>query len=129
MLKELQKQIQEKKNEILAPLVGELEQIFSGFSVAAEINDEMSDLSVVMKSKGGGVITEIKFFTGENEGFSTQSFEYVLDKNGSVVGVKSLPVHVSFQLIAYVFQKLIQLTNELQAPEESEVEVEEQTGE
>ena len=129
MLKELQKQIQEKKNEILAPLVGKLEQIFSGFSVAAEINDEMSDLSVVMKSNGGGTFTEIKFFTGENEGFSTQSFEYILDKNGSVVGVKSLPVQVSFQLIAYVFQKLIQLTNELQAPEESEVEVEEQTGE
>lgn len=121
MLKELQEQMKAQKEKIVAPLVDQLKQIYQGFEIGAALNDEGNEISVAIESNGA-MRTKINFTVGEQMTYSSESFEYII-KDDAIVGIKSHPLAIDFNLIQYTFQLIANLLQTLQ--ETSEVETEE----
>lgn len=123
MLKELQEQMKAQKERIVAPLVEQLKQIYQGFDVSAALNDEGNEISVAVESNGA-MKTKVIFTVGEQMTYSSESFEYIT-KDNAIVGIKSHPLTIDFNLIQYTFQLIASLLQSLQETNEVEVEKEE----
>ena len=123
MLKELQEQMKAQKEKIVAPLVDQLKQIYQGFEISAALNDEGNEINASLESNGA-MKTKVTFIVGEQMTYSSESFEYII-KDDAIVGIKSHPLTIDFNLIQYTFQLIASLLQTLQ--ETNEVEVEENT--
>ena len=124
MLKELQEQMKAQKEKIVAPLVDQLKQIYQGFDVSAALNDEGNEINVAVESNGA-MKTKVSFTVGEQMTYSSESFEYIT-KDNAIVGIKSHPLTIDFNLIQYTFQLINSLLQSLQEANEEVKEVKEE---
>lgn len=126
MLKELQEQMKAQKEKLVAPLVESLQKIYSGFKISAALDDDGESIKVDVNTEGV-VATRLSFEVGEKRTFSAESFEYLV-KDGNIIGIKSHPVTIDFELVEYTFQMIaftlgsIQESKEVKE-EEAEVEI------
>lgn len=126
MLKELQEQMKAQKEKLVAPLVESLQNIYSGFKISAALEDDGESIKVDVNAEGV-VATRLSFEVGEKRIFSAEAFEYLV-KDGNIIGIKSHPVTIDFELVEYTFQMIaftlgsIQESKEVKE-EEAEVEV------
>lgn len=120
MLKDLQKQIEKQKKELLKPLIEEMEQIFQGFEIMADFDTEGTQAYLSAQAIKGDSKSIVNFAaTKEDSTFSVLSFKHIVE-NGIVMGVTPTPFTVSNQVINYVFYKLAELLESLQPKEEKE---------
>ena len=122
MLKELQEQMKAQKEKLVAPLVESLQNIYSGFKISAALEDDGESIKVDVNAEGV-VATRLSFEVGEKRTFSSESFEYLV-KDGNIIGIKSHPVTIDFELVEYTFQMIAFMLESIQESKEAKEEVE-----
>lgn len=121
MIKELQKQIEERKQELIKPVKEEFEQVFQGFDVEVGLNtDNLFSSLLAIKNEGGNFV-QLAFLAAEEKTFSSTSFKQNIE-NGIVTSVQPTPFTIDTSVINYVFYKLNELIDQVAPSQEPEEE-------
>lgn len=124
MLKELQKQIEQKKKELVQPTKEMFEQIFKGFEVTIDFDSEGEFSAASMQQKTENSLIILNFtWTQEEKVFTNYAIKYEVEQ-GIIVGVKASPFSIDQNVINYVFYELENLLKGLQKEETTENESE-----
>lgn len=124
MLKELQKQIEQKKRELTQPTIEMFEQIFKGFEITIDFDLEGAFSAASMQQKTENSLIILNFtHTEEEKVFTNYALKYEVEQ-GIIVGVKASPFSIDQNVINYVFYELENLLKGLQKEETTENESE-----
>lgn len=121
MLKDLKKQIEAKKQEIIRPVKEKFEIIFQGHSVVVDFDTEGSMASLSTKSLQENTMLILNFvYTEEEKLFTNYSFKY--EKDGDIIiAAKPVPFTIDYQVLNFVFYELSQILESLkEKPAEDE---------
>lgn len=128
MFKELQKQIEQKKRELVQPTKEKFEQIFNGYKVEINLDAENNAVFASMSQEDESGVILLNFQQKENQKiFSNYGVAY--EKDGKVIlAAKPMPFTIEYEVIAFVFYELNSILEGLKT-EETEVEPEVETKE
>lgn len=125
MIKDLKKQIEDQKNSLTQPLKKQVEEVLKGFDVKVLLDDEFQEVAVISTMVNGPQIVKLNFILSEQEEtFSSEGFEYTISEQGTVSGIKSIPVSIGAQVINYIMQLMMNLLIGLNKEPETEVDEE-----
>lgn len=123
MFKELQKQIEEKKRELIKPLKEEIEGIFKGFKIEIDFDLEKSSAILAATKEENNSFINLSFFLeGETRAYTNLAVKHEIE-NGILMAVKPVPFSIDLSVLNFVFYKLGDLIKSLDPqpqPEEEE---------
>lgn len=109
MLKELRKQIEQKKKELIIPIKENLEKIFTGFQIFIDFSIDGSGALATFRKQEEEKESLLSFSVeGEQMLYSSMSLQYEKEDT-LIVSVKPLPFTIGLDVIQYVFYELQEL--------------------
>ena len=122
MIKDLQKQIGAKKQELIQPSKEKFEAIFKGHNIFVDFNIDGTAASLSTNSVEDGNVLVLNFvLSPQGKEFSNYSFKQEFDGE-LVVATRAVPFTIDFEVIGFVFYELSQILESLK-PEETETQV------